>query len=154
AVGIDGEIVRLARPGGADLDRNVLVIEPEFLGDPERAKGAGARDAINAQFGHRYSAWRRCGSRDYHRVKPRGKKGAPAMAAPLTPSKPPRRRLRSPFVWSALAPHPSGPVQKYWTSLSFRPRSTATRGYRAPGPANPDPGSAARSARPQDRRRD
>src|SRR5262249_46885917 len=63
AVGIDGEIVRLARPGGADLDRNVLVIEPELLGDPERAKGAGARDAVNAQFGHRYSAWRRCGSR-------------------------------------------------------------------------------------------
>src|SRR5215472_4167462 len=71
AVGIDGEIIRLARPGGADLDRNVLVIEPELLGDPERAKGAGARDAVNAQFGHRYSAWRRCSSHDYYRVKPR-----------------------------------------------------------------------------------
>src|SRR5262249_43759262 len=53
AVGIDREIVRLARAGRTDFERNVLVIESELLGDPERAKGAGAGNAVNAQVGHR-----------------------------------------------------------------------------------------------------
>src|SRR5262249_46752808 len=53
----------------------------------------------------------------------------------------PSRRLRSLFVWSAVAPHPSGPVRKYWTNLFYRPRSTALRGCHAPGPASPDPAS-------------
>ena len=52
AVRVDGEIVRLARARLADLDRNVLVVEPELVGDPERAEGAGAGDAVDAQSGH------------------------------------------------------------------------------------------------------
>src|SRR5207302_6612347 len=61
AVGIDREVVRLARAGRADLDRHMLVIEAELLRDPERAKGAGAGDAIDPQRRHaiapRYSGW-------------------------------------------------------------------------------------------------
>jgi hypothetical protein len=30
----------------------MLVIEPKLLGHPERAKGAGTGDAVNAQLGH------------------------------------------------------------------------------------------------------
>jgi hypothetical protein len=53
AIGIDREVVRLLRSGRTDLDRNMLVFELELLGDPERKKGAGAGDAVNAQLGHR-----------------------------------------------------------------------------------------------------
>jgi len=53
AVGIDREIVRLARAGWTDLGRNMLVVETELLGDPEHAKGAGAGNAVNAQGSHR-----------------------------------------------------------------------------------------------------
>jgi hypothetical protein len=52
AVGIDREVFRLARARRADLDWHVLVVEAELLGDPERAKGAGAGDPVNAQVGH------------------------------------------------------------------------------------------------------
>ena len=48
AVGIDREKFRLARAGVADLDRQMLVVEPELLRDPERAEGAGAGDAVDA----------------------------------------------------------------------------------------------------------
>ena len=48
AVGIDREIVRLACAGRTDFERNMLVIEIELLGDPERAKSAGAGNAVNA----------------------------------------------------------------------------------------------------------
>ena len=41
------------RAGRTDLDRNVLVVEPELFRDPQRAKGAGAGDAVDAQVGHR-----------------------------------------------------------------------------------------------------
>ncbi len=52
AVGIDREILRLARAGRTDLDRNMLVVEIKLFRDPERAEGAGAGDAVNAQVGH------------------------------------------------------------------------------------------------------
>jgi len=51
-VRIDGEIVRLARALLADLERHVLVVEPELLGDPQRAKRARPGDAVDAQPGH------------------------------------------------------------------------------------------------------
>ena len=50
--GIDGEKLRRARAGIADLDRQVLVVEPELLRHPERAEGAGAGDAVDFQAGH------------------------------------------------------------------------------------------------------
>ena len=49
AVGIDREILGLARTGLADLDRHVLVDDAELLGDPQCAKRARARDAVDAQ---------------------------------------------------------------------------------------------------------
>jgi hypothetical protein len=52
AVGVDREIVRFAGAGSTDLERNMLVIEIELLGDPEHAKGAGAGNPVNAQGGH------------------------------------------------------------------------------------------------------
>ena len=55
-VGVDGEKLRRAGAGVADLDRIVLVIEPQFLRHPERAEGAGAGDAVNTQAGHRFSS--------------------------------------------------------------------------------------------------
>src|SRR6185369_11312928 len=51
-VGIDREVLRLARAGRTDLDRNVLVVEPELFRDPERTEGAGAGDAVDAKVGH------------------------------------------------------------------------------------------------------
>src|SRR6185312_2195558 len=54
-VRIDSEEFRLARAGLADLNRDVLVVEAELLRHPERAEGAGAGDAIDAQGAH---SWR------------------------------------------------------------------------------------------------
>ena len=47
AVRIDREELRRARAGVADLDRNVLVVEPELLRHPDRAEGAGAGNAVD-----------------------------------------------------------------------------------------------------------
>ena len=52
AVRIDRQKLRRARAGIADLDRQVLVVEPELLRHPQRAEGAGAGDAVDAQAGH------------------------------------------------------------------------------------------------------
>src|SRR6185436_16645703 len=52
AVRIDGEKLRRAGAGVADLDRIVLVVETELLRHPERAEGAGAGDAVDLQAGH------------------------------------------------------------------------------------------------------
>src|SRR5262249_36122128 len=52
AIGIDGEIVGLARAGRTGLDREMFVVEAELLRHPDGAKGAGAGDAVNAQAGH------------------------------------------------------------------------------------------------------
>ena len=49
AVRIDREEFRRARAGVADLDRQVLVVDAELLRHPERAKGAGAGDAVDLQ---------------------------------------------------------------------------------------------------------
>ena len=51
-VRIDGEKLRRTGTGVADLDRQVLVVEPDLRGDPERAERARARDAVDAQAGH------------------------------------------------------------------------------------------------------
>ena len=59
AIRVDGEKFRRARAGVADLDRIVLVVEAKLLRHPERAEGAGAGDAVNAQAGH----WMLRGSR-------------------------------------------------------------------------------------------
>ena len=48
AIRIDGEKLRRAGAGVADLDRQVLVVEPDLRGDPERAERARARDAVDA----------------------------------------------------------------------------------------------------------
>src|SRR5262249_1377970 len=44
--------ILLARARSADLEGNMLVIEPKLLGHPERAKRPGTGDAVNGQLGH------------------------------------------------------------------------------------------------------
>ncbi len=44
-VRVDGEKLRRARAGVADLDGIVLVVEPQLARHPERAEGTGAGDA-------------------------------------------------------------------------------------------------------------
>lgn len=48
-VGINREKFGATRAGSADLGRDVLVGEPQFLGDPEGAERAGTGDAVDAE---------------------------------------------------------------------------------------------------------
>src|SRR4029450_1291586 len=54
-VRIDSEKFGRARTGSADLDRQVLVVEPELIRHPERSERAGAGDTVNAQAGQAVS---------------------------------------------------------------------------------------------------
>jgi len=58
AVGIERKKLGRARAGVAALDRQMVVRDPDFLGDPKGAKRARARDAIDAQARHAVS--RKC----------------------------------------------------------------------------------------------
>src|SRR5262249_29477110 len=52
ACGFDAGARGLPRARLADLDRHVLVVEAELLGDPQRAKCARPRNAVDAQPRH------------------------------------------------------------------------------------------------------
>ncbi len=52
AIGIDRQEFRSPGAGRPDLERDVLVVDAEFHRHPQRAKGARAGDAVNAQAGH------------------------------------------------------------------------------------------------------
>ena len=67
-VRIDGQKFRRARAGVADLDRQMLVVEPKLFRHPQRAERAGAGNAVDAQahdlrqrIGHRLAAGRGVG---------------------------------------------------------------------------------------------
>ena len=89
AVGIDGQKLRRLGAGVADLDRQVLVIDPGLFRHPQRAEGAGAGDAVNAQAGHAVSPHSRRSIDEFRRFN---KKGRP---------------MRPPF-WFSVVPTPTG----------------------------------------------
>jgi hypothetical protein len=83
-VRIDGEKFRRAGTRVADLDRQVLVVEPDLHGDPERAERARARDAVNAQAGHVFFPSRRvCDEHTRHSPRRRIRRASRTGENPL-----------------------------------------------------------------------
>src|SRR5262249_53607491 len=52
AVRIDREIFRRSSAAVAEMDRDVLVVEPELVDHPQHAIGARAGNAVNLQIAH------------------------------------------------------------------------------------------------------